>query len=145
MPLHYFPPKPHWIVAGTRAALCVQLSCLQLDVAVPRALPFWQVVCFGDLLPAMTPGWDADSAAEGWEQQTFLCHGWDGKDWKQGCCMGFFLRCKKRWAVIEPDSRLSSHHLLAEGWWLFFPKSLCSLVLGQSLIGGNLQSSSQQY
>lgn len=76
-----FPPKnPTRLLLAPELHSGIQLSGLQLDPAVRRALPFWQVVCFGDLLPPMTPGWDAGSAAEGWEQQTFICHGWDGED-----------------------------------------------------------------
>lgn len=66
-------------------------SCsLQLDLAVLRALPFWQVVLRGASLPPVTLGWDVGTAAGGWGQQTLLWHGEDGEGWgNRGIVWGF--------------------------------------------------------
>lgn len=66
-------------------------SCsLQLDLAVLRALPFWQVVLRGASLPPVTLGWDVGTAAGGGGQQTLLWHGEDGEGWgNRGIVWGF--------------------------------------------------------
>lgn len=64
---------------------------LQLDVAVPHALPFWQVMPRGDSLPAMTLVWDVVSAAGGWGSGYSCGMGEMERAVETGVCMGFSL------------------------------------------------------